>query len=248
VLKAIQESTGLKDRTFAVIADVLKNYTSYSLAYRLAMQQLEADQKVDSKKAKTRPSAWARLHPHNIGQKAQVIVAHFREHIAPLLAGEAKAMVVTSSRMEAVRYKLAFDKYVRDQCYQKIQAMIAFSGEVNDPDSGTDSEHGPFTEKNMNPGLHSRDMRKAFDTEDYQVMLVANKFQTGFDQPKLCAMYVDKKLNGVDCVQTLSRLNRTYPGKESTYVLVNTRPALPGSVPVMPKTRRKTCCHRSWRK
>jgi type I restriction enzyme R subunit len=121
-------------------------------------------------------------------------------------------MVVTSSRMEAVRYKLAFDKYVKDQCYQKIQAMVAFSGEVNDPGSSPE----PFTEKNMNPGLNGRDMRKAFDTDDYQVMLVANKFQTGFDQPKLCAMYVDKKLNGVDCVQTLSRLNRTYPGKDST--------------------------------
>ena len=197
------------------ILDVLKNYTSYSLAYRLAMQQAEADQEVDSKKAKIKLARWVRLHPHNIGQKVQVIIEHFRENIAHLLAGEAKAMVVTSSRMEAVRYKLAFDKYVKEQGYDKIQAMVAFSGEVIDKESGPD----PFTEKNMNPGLKGRDMRKAFDTDDYQVMLVANKFQTGFDQPKLCAMYVDKKLTGVDCIQTLSRLNRTYPGKDSTYVL-----------------------------
>ncbi|WP_204483689.1 type I restriction enzyme subunit R domain-containing protein, partial [Aeromonas veronii] len=152
------------------------------------------------------------LHPHNIGQKVQVIVEHFRQHVAPLLAGQAKAMVVTSSRMEAVRYKLAFDKYVKDQGYQAIRAMVAFSGDIED-------EGQTWNERNMNPELKGRDMRKAFDTADYQVMLVANKFQTGFDQPKLCAMYVDKKLTGVDCIQTLSRLNRTYPGKESTYVL-----------------------------
>ncbi|RRJ82600.1 type I restriction endonuclease subunit R [Aestuariirhabdus litorea] len=197
------------------ILDVLKNYTSYSMAYRLAMTTEAADQEVDSKKAKTRLNTWIRLHPHNIGQKVQVIVEHFRSNISPLLAGEAKAMVVTSSRKEAVRYKLAFDKYIREKGYEKLAAMVAFSGEVIDKESGPE----PFTEKNMNPGLKGRDMRKAFDTDDYQLMLVANKFQTGFDQPKLCAMYVDKKLTGVDCIQTLSRLNRTYPGKESTYVL-----------------------------
>ncbi|MBB1489488.1 type I restriction endonuclease subunit R [Oceanospirillum sediminis] len=197
------------------ILDVLKNYTNYSMAYRLAMENQAVDQEVDSKKARTKLARWVRLHPHNIGQKVQVIIEHFREVVAHLLAGEAKAMVVTSSRIEAVRYKLAFDKYVEEQGYDKIQAMVAFSGEVNDPDSRPE----PFTEKGMNPGLKGRDMRKAFDTEEYQVMLVANKFQTGFDQPKLCAMYVDKKLSGVDCIQTLSRLNRTYPGKESTYVL-----------------------------
>jgi len=196
------------------ILDVLRNYTSYSLAYKLAMRE-EADREVDSKKARRRLSRWVRLHPHNIGQKVQVIVEHFRDNVMQLLAGEAKAMVVTSSRMEAVRYKLAFDKYVREKGYARIQAMVAFSGEVNDPASGPE----PFTERNMNPGLKGRDMRKAFDTDDYQVMLVANKFQTGFDQPKLCAMYVDKKLTGVDCIQTLSRLNRIYPGKDTTYVL-----------------------------
>jgi len=196
------------------ILDVLKNYTSYSLAYRLAMKVEEADTEVDAKKARVRLSKWVRLHPHNIAQKVQIIIEHFREIVAPLLAGQAKAMVVTSSRLEAVRYKLAFDKYVQEQGYKGIRAMVAFSGEVLDSDLGQS-----FTERGMNPALNGRDMRKAFDTPDYQVMLVANKFQTGFDQPKLCAMYVDKKLTGVDCIQTLSRLNRTYPGKESTFVL-----------------------------
>ncbi|HBM3194935.1 MULTISPECIES: type I restriction endonuclease subunit R [Enterobacteriaceae] len=193
------------------ILDVLKNYTNYSLAYKLAMQS-ETDSEVDSKKARTRLSKWVRLHPHNIGQKVAIIVEHFRSNVMSLLAGQAKAMVVTSSRLEAVRYKLAFDKYVKEQGYGAIQAMVAFSGEIEE-------EGQTFNERNMNPDLNGRDMRKAFDTQDYQVMLVANKFQTGFDQPKLCAMYVDKKLTGVDCIQTLSRLNRTSPGKDSTFVL-----------------------------
>lgn len=194
------------------ILDVLKNYTNYSLAYKLAMKAEEADKEVDAKKARIRLSKWVRLHPHNIGQKVAIIVEHFRTNVANLLGGQAKAMVVTSSRLEAVRYKLAFDKYVTEQGYGAIRAMVAFSGDIEE-------EGQSFNERNMNPELNGRDMRKAFDTQDYQVMLVANKFQTGFDQPKLCAMYVDKKLTGVDCIQTLSRLNRTYPGKESTFVL-----------------------------
>jgi type I restriction enzyme, R subunit len=164
------------------------------------------------------------LHDHNVAQKVQVIVEHFKNNIMSLLNGQAKAMVVTSSRKEAVRYKEGFDKYIAAQGYQKIHAMVAFSGEVefNDKDPNVEGLLGSkFTESNMNPNLKGRDMRKAFDTDDYQVMIVANKFQTGFDQPKLCAMYVDKKLGGVECVQTLSRLNRTYPGKAEvgTYVL-----------------------------
>lgn len=193
------------------ILDVLKNYTNYSLAYKLAMQA-EADSEVDTKKARLRLSRWVRLHPHNIGQKVAIIVEHFHANVEALLGGQAKAMVVTSSRLEAVRYKLAFDKYVKEQGYGAIRAMVAFSGDIEE-------EELTYNERNMNPDLHGRDMRKAFDTQDYKVMLVANKFQTGFDQPKLCAMYVDKKLTGVDCIQTLSRLNRIYPGKESTFVL-----------------------------
>ncbi|WP_127111642.1 type I restriction endonuclease subunit R [Shimia sediminis] len=206
------------------ILDVLKNYTSYKVAYNLALKMQKADEEVDAKKAKVKLNQWVRLHDYNIAQKVRVIVEHFKANIMGLLGGQAKAMVVTSSRKEAVRYKLLFDKYIQDKGYDKIHAMVAFSGEVefksSDPNtSGLLGEK--FTEQSMNPGLKGRDMRKAFDTDEYQVMIVANKFQTGFDQPKLCAMYVDKKLAGVECVQTLSRLNRIYPGKKvsGTYVL-----------------------------
>lgn len=197
------------------ILDVLQNYTSYRVAYQLAHNNPDFDHEVDSKKATSKMAKWVRLHPYNIAQKVETIIEHFNEKVKHLLGGEAKAMVVTSSRLEAVRYKLAFEKYIQDKGYTNVNAMVAFSGEVNDPDL---PDH-PFTENNMNPNLRGRDMRKAFDTTDYQVMLVANKFQTGFDQPKLVAMYVDKPLKGVECIQTLSRLNRTYKGKDKTFVL-----------------------------
>lgn len=201
------------------ILDVLKNYTNYKVAYNLAMKIEGADQEVESKKAKVKLNQWVRLHDYNISQKVQVIVEHFKDNVAGLLGGQAKAMVVTSSRKEAVRYKLGFDKYIQQKGYDKIHAMVAFSGEVaftdKDPNA-TALIDEKFTESSMNPNLKGRDMRDAFNSEDYQVMIVANKFQTGFDQPKLCAMYVDKKLGGVECVQTLSRLNRTYPAKAET--------------------------------
>lgn len=204
------------------ILDVLKNYTTYKVAYHLAQQAEAQDTEVDSQRANTRLNQWVKLHPTNIAQKVKIIIEHFRSNVAGVLGGQAKAMVVTGSRKEAVRYKLAFDAYIADRMktergYERICAMVAFSGEVTD----TDHSSEPFNERNMNPMLKGRDMRKAFDTDDFQVMLVANKFQTGFDQPKLCAMYVDKKLAGVDCVQTLSRLNRIYPGKKEsgTFVL-----------------------------
>ena len=204
------------------ILDVLKNYTSYKVAYRLAQKINKADTEVDSKKAKVKLNQWVRLHDYNIAQKVMVIVEHFREHVMGLLNGQAKAMVVTGSRKEAVRYKIEFDNYVQKKGYSTLGAMVAFSGEVTfgptDPNvEGLLGEK--FTETSMNPALKGRDMREAFDTDAYHLMIVAQKFQTGFDQPKLCAMYVDKKLGGLDCVQTLSRLNRTYPGKEETYVL-----------------------------
>ncbi len=205
------------------ILDVLKNYTNYKVAYQLAMKIQAADEEVESKKAKVKLNQWVRLHDYNIAQKVQVIVEHFKDNVMGLLGGQAKAMVVTSSRKEAVRYKLGFDKYITEKGYQKIRAMVAFSGEVefSDKDPNVEGLLGEkFTETGMNPNLKGRDMRKAFDSDDYQVMIVANKFQTGFDQPKLCAMYVDKKLGGVECVQTLSRLNRTYPGKAETGTFV----------------------------
>lgn len=205
------------------ILDVLKNYTNYKVAYNLAMKMAGSDQEVESKKAKIKLNQWVRLHDYNISQKVQVIVEHFKNNVMGLIGGQAKAMVVTSSRKEAVRYKQGFDKYIIEKGYQKIHAMVAFSGEVefSDKDPGCEALIGEkFTENNMNPNLKKRDIRKAFDSDDYQVMIVANKFQTGFDQPKLCAMYVDKKLGGVECVQTLSRLNRIFPGKAETGTFV----------------------------
>ena len=206
------------------ILDVLKNYTNYKVIYKLKQKIEEKDDQVDAKRAKVKLNQWVRLHDHNISQKVRVIIEHFKKNIMGLLGGQAKAMVVTSSRKEAVRYKQAFDKYITEQKYTHIQAMVAFSGEVEFTENDADSSHllgQKFTESNMNPNLKGREMRKAFDSDDFQVMIVANKFQTGFDQPKLCAMYVDKKLGGVECVQTLSRLNRTYPGKaeSGTFVL-----------------------------
>jgi type I restriction enzyme R subunit len=204
------------------ILDVLKNYTSYKVAYNLAQKAASADTEVDSKKAKVKLNQWVRLHDYNIAQKVMVIVEHFRGTVMGLLSGHAKAMIVTGSRKEAVRYKLEFDKYIHKKAYNQLNAIVAFSGAVSfsatDPHSeGLRGEK--FTETAMNPHLKGRDMRTAFDSDDYHVLIVAQKFQTGFDQPKLCAMYVDKKLGGVECVQTLSRLNRTHPGKQEIYVL-----------------------------
>lgn len=205
------------------ILDVLKNYTNYKVVYQLKQKIEEKDDTVDAKKAKMKLNQWVRLHDYNISQKVAVIIEHFKKNVMGLLNNQAKAMVVTSSRKEAVRYKQAFDKYITEQKYQNIQAMVAFSGEVEFNENDSDSSHllgQKFTESNMNPNLKGREMRKAFDSDDFQVMIVANKFQTGFDQPKLCAMYVDKKLGGVECVQTLSRLNRTYPSKAQTGTFV----------------------------
>jgi type I restriction enzyme R subunit len=201
------------------ILDVLRNYTNYKVAYQLALRIQQTEQAVESRKAQVKLNQWVRLHDYNIAQKVQVIVEHFKTKVMGLLGGHAKAMVVTSSRKEAVRYKLAFDKYIAAKGYTKLYGMVAFSGEVefSEKDPSAAGLLGvKFSETGMTPGLKGRDLRKAFDSPDYQVMIVANKFQTGFDQPKLCAMYVDKKLGGVECVQTLSRLNRVYPGKAAT--------------------------------
>jgi type I restriction enzyme, R subunit len=199
------------------ILDVLRNYTPYKLAFRLASNGKEWDEKeVERSEAVKGILGWVRLHPYNIGRKVQVVVEHFRETVAPLLNGQAKAMVVVGSRVEAVRWQLAIDKYIKAQGYG-IGTLVAFSNDVKDEESGPD----PFTEnsKVLNPELNGRDIREAFATDEYQILLVANKFQTGFDQPLLCGMYVDKRLAGIQAVQTLSRLNRACPGKDTTYIL-----------------------------
>jgi type I restriction enzyme R subunit len=199
------------------ILDVLRNYTSYKLAFKLAHEGRSYDEKeVERSAAMKGIMGWVRLHPYNIAQKVIVVVEHFREFVAPLLAGKAKAMVVVGSRVEAVRWQLAINHYIADSGY-KMGTLVAFSGEVNDKDSGP----AGFTEnsKALNPNLKGRDIREAFKGDEYQILLVANKFQTGFDQPLLCGMYVDKRLAGIQAVQTLSRLNRAHPGKDTTYVL-----------------------------
>ncbi len=199
------------------ILDVLQNYTSYKLAFKLAHEGKEVDDKeVDRSAALKGIMGWVRLHPYNIAQKVEVVVEHFRKFVSPLLDGKAKAMVVVASRLEAVRWQLAIEKYIKERGYT-IGTLVAFSGEVNDKESGADG----FTENSptLNPNLKGRDIREAFKGDEYQILLVANKFQTGFDQPLLCGMYVDKRLAGIQAVQTLSRLNRAYPGKDTTYVL-----------------------------
>jgi type I restriction enzyme R subunit len=201
----------------AFILDVLQNYTPYSLAFRLAHNGREVtEQEVERNAAMKSIMGWVRLHPYNIAQKVQVVVEHYREFVAPLLQGKAKAMVVVGSRLEAVRWQLAMERYIKDNRYA-MGTLVAFSGEVNDADSGSDG----FTENSpaLNPKLKGRDIREAFKGDEYQILLVANKFQTGFDQPLLCGMYVDKRLAGIQAVQTLSRLNRAHPGKDTTYVL-----------------------------
>ncbi|MBL9168979.1 MAG: type I restriction endonuclease subunit R, partial [Verrucomicrobiales bacterium] len=199
------------------ILDVLQNYTSYRLAFKLAHEGKDYDEKTVERSAAMKGiMGWVRLHPYNISQKVQIVVEHFRQYVAPLLKGNAKAMVVVASRVEAVRWKLAIEKYITAQNY-KIGTMVAFSGEVNDSESGPDGFSE--TSRTLNPNLRGRDIREAFKTDEYQILLVANKFQTGFDQPLLCGMYVDKRLAGIQAVQTLSRLNRSHPAKDTTYVL-----------------------------
>lgn len=183
------------------ILDVLTGYHSFKLAFEVG--QNAAGGEVDQSKATKEVMRWVKLNPQTIGQKAAIIVEHFRANVAELLDGHAKAMVVTDSRKAAVRYKLAIDSYIAEKGYG-YGTLVAFSGVVNDPESGPQD----FTEANMNPGVH--DLRTSFRGDEFKVMIVANKFQTGFDQPLLCAMYVDRILSGVTAVQTLSRLNRTY--------------------------------------
>lgn len=208
------------------ILDVLENYTHYDTAYKIGENNLD-EKRVDSKQARRALARWMSLHPTTVSQKVEFIIKHFKANIAHLLEGEAKAMVVTSGRPQAVKYKLAFDKYIKKHGIEGIQALVAFSGKVPGKDLGDEDSQDPleidfdkeYTEYNLNPDTHGADLRHEFEKTDYRVMLVANKFQTGFNQPKLVAMYLDKKISDVEAVQTLSRLNRTYPGKDTTYVI-----------------------------
>ena len=196
------------------ILDVLRNYTTYKTYYRL-IKSIEDDFEVDKKKAARALARFMSLHPHNIAQKTEVMVEHFRTFVRHRIGGRAKAMVVTSSRLHAVLYKQAFDKYIAEKGYTGIKTLVAFTGTVIDPDIPGKE----YTEVGMNDGIREKELPERFASDEYQVLLVAEKYQTGFDQPLLHTMYVDKRLSGVQAVQTLSRLNRTHPGKEDTFVL-----------------------------
>lgn len=195
------------------IEDVLKNYTTYTTYYKL-ISAAEDDPQVERKKAAKALARFLRLHPHNIAQKTEVMVEHFNTVTRHKIGGHAKAMVVTGSRLEAVRYKQSFDQYIKSKGYP-IKSLVAFSGEVHD-DKLKDIK---YTEVQMNSGIKEKELPEKFATPEYHVLLVAEKYQTGFDQPLLHTMYVDKRLDGIQAVQTLSRLNRTHPLKEDTFVL-----------------------------
>lgn len=195
------------------IEDVLKNYVTYKTYYKL-LKACDDDPNVGRKKAAQALSRYMRLHPHNISQKTSVMIEHFQNYSRHKIGNRAKAMVVTGSRLEAVRYKQSFDEYIANKGYE-IKSLVAFSGTVIDdklPDK-------TYTEPEMNDGIREKDLPEEFGANEYQVLLVAEKYQTGFDQPLLHTMYVDKRLAGIQAVQTLSRLNRTHPLKEDTFVL-----------------------------
>lgn len=196
------------------ILDVLKNYITYKTYYKIT-QTAEDDPNVDRKKAAKALARFLTLHPHNISQKTEVMVEHFRTYVRHKIGGRAKAMVVTDSRLHAVRYKQAFDQYIKNKGYTDIKSLVAFSGTVDDPDVPGVT----YTEVSMNNGIAEKQLPESFETDEYKVLLVAEKYQTGFDQPLLHTMYVDKKLSGIQAVQTLSRLNRTTSGKDDTFVL-----------------------------
>ena len=199
------------------ILDVLQNYTTYDTFFQIN-KEIEEDPRCKTAEAKRQIARFVELHETNIAQRVEVIVEHFRTTVMTELGGMAKAMVITASRQGAVKYRQAFEEYTKKKGYMDIHALVAFSGKVTLPDDPTE-----YTEAGMN-GFPEDRLPKEFDG-DYQVLLVANKYQTGFDQPKLCAMYVLKKLKGVSAVQTLSRLNRICPPFEKkTFVLdfVNT--------------------------
>lgn len=186
------------------ILDVLQNYVTYETMYKVD-KAIQDDPQLKSSAAKRQIARFAELHETNVEQRIEIIIEHFRQKVMNMLDGKAKAMVITSSRQAAVKYRQKLEEYVNRQGYTDIHALVAFSGKVKLPDDDTE-----YSEPAMN-NIPEKKLADTFDTDNYNVLLVADKYQTGFDQPKLCAMYVMKKLNGVNAVQTLSRLNRICP-------------------------------------
>jgi type I restriction enzyme R subunit len=192
------------------ILDVLANYTTYGVYWKVG-KAVADDPEYDTRQAKRSIARFVSLHPHNLAQKAEIVVEHFRAHTRHKIGGRAKAMVVTSSRLHAIRYKRAIDEYLRERGYADTKALVAFSGTVSD--DGLD-----YTESQMNAFPESQTATR-FATPEFGVLIVAEKFQTGYDQPLLHTMFVDKTLVGLAAVQTLSRLNRIHPDKTDTFVL-----------------------------
>lgn len=192
------------------ILDVLENYTTYQTFWKIA-KTVDDDPEVSKKQATRKLAQYVSLHPHSIAQKTEVIIEHYRNFVQRKIGGRAKAMVVTASRLHAVRYKIAFDKYINEMGYEDLKTIVAFSGTVKDDEID-------YTEPDMND-FSEKELPEKFNSDEYKVLLVAEKYQTGFDEPLLHTMYVDKPLSGIKAVQTLSRLNRMCPGKEDTFVL-----------------------------
>lgn len=198
------------------ILDVLKNYTTYKRYYKIA-KKIEGDPEYDKIKAARAVSRFESLHPHNIAQKTQIMVEHFRDITKQKIEGRAKAMIVTASRLHAVRYLFEFKRYIEEQGYKDLDVLVAFSGSLKD-----NNEEWTEEKINKNKGgkaIKETQLKDYFHTDDFNMLIVAEKYQTGFDEPLLHTMFVDKKLNGVKAVQTLSRLNRTMRGKDDTFVL-----------------------------
>ena len=195
------------------ILDVLEHYTTYKTYFRI-IKSVQDDPKVDKNKAASALARFVSLHPHNIAQKTEVMMKHFLTYTKHKMGGYAKAMVVTRSRLHAVRYKKSFDEYIQENKCDGLKTLVAFSGTVDD--AGV-----PRTEVAMNSGVKEKELPERFSALEYFVLIVAEKYQTGFDQPLLHTMYVDKRLDGIQAIQTLSRLNRICPerGKEDTFVL-----------------------------
>jgi len=191
------------------ILDVLENYMTYKTYFKL-VKMIEEDPEYEKRKATAVLRRYVDLHEHAINKKTEIMLEHFNKNVKGATRGKAKAMVVTRSRLHAVRYKLEIDRQLREQG-GNVKALVAFTGTVED-------EGHKFTESGMNDFSESQTVKK-FDTDEYRIMIVAHKFQTGFDQPLLQTMYVDKKLRKVNAVQTLSRLNRRPPGKDNAFVL-----------------------------
>ncbi|MGQ8883286.1 type I restriction endonuclease subunit R [Bacillus paralicheniformis] len=192
------------------ILDVLSHYTTYKTFYKIA-KKVDEDPLVSKKQATKKLAQYVSLHPHNIAQKTEIIIEHYRNFTRHKIGGRAKAMVVTASRLHAVRYKIAFDQYIKKMGYDDLKTVVAFSGIVKDGEIS-------YSEPDMN-GFSEKELPDKFESDEYKVLLVAEKYQTGFDEPLLHTMYVDKPLSGIKAVQTLSRLNRTCPGKDDTFVL-----------------------------